>query len=149
MKTPFKKKITYKSKPLTVYSVGWLAVLVNRHIQTVREWEYKGVLPRPLFQVDDTGTRYYSAAELIGYSSILNSNARPRGWKAKTDWDGLQQKLAAYKKALLSALTNGHSEAYKEALPNESSMQARFGRAENKDIKALAHRLITKPSNAK
>lgn len=65
---------------MTVYSIGWLAILTKRHPGTMRNWESNGLLPKPIFdkQIDDV-YRYYTAGELMGYTKIVTSFRREPG----------------------------------------------------------------------
>lgn len=92
-KLPFKRNVILDGRKVTLYSIGWLGYMVKRHAQTVRKWEKMGILPKPIFegQVDDV-FRWYSAAELVGYSKIYGSIHMPSSIKdAKRVMDGLQK----------------------------------------------------------
>jgi DNA-binding transcriptional MerR regulator len=68
---PFRKTVLFKEKTMTVYSIGWLALLLGRHPMTVRKWEKDGTLPKPVFgdQIDKR-YRYYTPGEILGYARI-------------------------------------------------------------------------------
>ena len=71
MKQPPKKNIVYNGHAMTVYGIGWLAYLTHRKTHTVRSWERKKILPRPILDLKD-GRRWYTTAELIAYVRIFN-----------------------------------------------------------------------------
>jgi hypothetical protein len=74
MTLPPKKKVQFKGHEITLYSIGWLAYLVNRTSDTVRRWASLGLLPKPLFNLPDNikGRRWYTANEVTSYSVIVN-----------------------------------------------------------------------------
>ena len=69
MMQPPTKKVKYKGVVLKLYGVGWLALLCSRSTCQVRTWERLGYLPRPLLSAKGD-RRYYTVAELMGYSEI-------------------------------------------------------------------------------
>ena len=50
--------MTVKGKKVTFYSIGEFAAEIDRDSQTIRKWEYKGVLPPTAFK-RRTGVRIY------------------------------------------------------------------------------------------
>ena len=144
MKTPYKKVIMHGEHKLTVYSIGWLALLSSRHPQTVRNWEYDGILPKPIFtEIDEDGTRFYCVAELVGYVHILNAYPRPKGWRGKTDWKGLQDKLYAFRANLVSLLKQENPKALIAVLPSEARVMDQFtSKSQDRHFKALAKQLL-------
>ena len=76
-KMPPHKIVRYKGVRLKVYAIGYLAALTDRHTHTVRGWEVAGHLPKPLLALPNEKNRWYTSAELKGYSEIFKrSNVR-------------------------------------------------------------------------
>lgn len=67
------KVVLFKKVRVTVYSIAWLAHLCNRSADTIRRWERRGVLPKPILSSED-GRRWYTASELRGYANIVKAN---------------------------------------------------------------------------
>jgi hypothetical protein len=143
--TPLKKRTVFEDHSLTLYSIGWLGILVNRHTQTVRLWEYKGYLPRPIFATDEVQVRYYSAAELIGYAQIINTFPRScgaPGTKGKTPWKKFKTRLHEFKQQLIAAIQQKHQNVFIEALPNEQKLKEAWQNNLSKDLKQIATNII-------
>lgn len=100
---PFKKTVLLDGQQsLTVYSIGWLALLTRRHPGTMRSWERRGLLPLPLFEKQiDPMFRYYCAAELMGYARIINSARREVG---KAYDKGLKERMHSFRADLKKAM---------------------------------------------
>jgi hypothetical protein len=142
-KLPFRKTIVYKGQKLTVYSIGWLALLIGRHIQTVREMEYNGILPTPAFETDETKVRYYTGGELVGYTKLITSFPRRKGKPGKgkpTDWRLLRDKLHLFKREYLSKLSIGGS--LLPSLPNEEALSKALLSPRDRDFKLTAQKLV-------
>jgi DNA-binding transcriptional MerR regulator len=67
MNAPTKKVIKYKGIVMTVYTLGWLAHLSGCSIHTLRFWEGRKVMPRPIFKLPGH-RRWYTSLELIHYA---------------------------------------------------------------------------------
>ncbi len=67
---PQEKSIIYGSHSIKVYSIGFLSYMCNRSQNCIRRWQRTKILPRPIFDLYD-GKRWYTAAELIGYTQIV------------------------------------------------------------------------------
>jgi hypothetical protein len=148
--TPLKRKVIHEGRSFTLYSVGWLAILVNRHVQTVRNWEYKGYLPKPVFETDSTGVRYYNAAELMGYAEIINTFPRrcgAPGTLGATKWKDMGKRLHLFKNKLLSQLSIKDEQAFRAELPNEAKIYASWCNPMNKDLKQRAQRILADTRN--
>jgi len=52
-------------RPLTVYSIGALALALNRQVVTLRKWEREGYLPAARLK-HQYGTRYYTEFQIRG-----------------------------------------------------------------------------------
>ena len=89
MKIPYRKKVKYKETLITLYSIGWLAYYSNKGNSTLRRWESKKVLPRPLLSLEGDSNRMYSAREILGYSHVIKSVSTGRG--IKLDFNYLTQ----------------------------------------------------------
>ena len=63
-----------------LYSIGWLAYMCDRTRDTIRRWERTNILPAPIFHVSENA-RWYTAAELMGYSQIIRTANIKRGEK--------------------------------------------------------------------
>jgi hypothetical protein len=84
-----KKTIVYRGIKLQVYGISWLAALCNRSRDRVRAWERENILPKPLLALrsGEASWRWYTAAELRGYSTIFSrSNVRPKVPIESTDF---------------------------------------------------------------
>ncbi len=78
---PVEKNFIYGDSVLKMYSIGWLAYMCNRSQVCLRKWQRDGILPRPLFDLND-GRRWYTAAELIGYAKIIREGNVSPGRKS-------------------------------------------------------------------
>ncbi len=97
---PPKKKIRFKGCELTVYGIGWLAILCNRGTQSVRRWESDGHLPKPLLDLKSADRRYYTVAELLGYSEIYKrANVRRKVPISETNFKANCLTLCAHLRA--------------------------------------------------
>lgn len=67
---PPTRQVIFKGFKCKLYSVSWLARMLNRRVDTVRGWERQLVLPRPLLNFEDHFYRWYSAAEVLGYTQV-------------------------------------------------------------------------------
>jgi DNA-binding transcriptional MerR regulator len=65
----FKKDVLVKGRRFTVYSIGWFAFLLHRTPWTIRNWERKGILPKPILNLGND-TRWYLPDEIEGYAKI-------------------------------------------------------------------------------
>lgn len=140
---PFKKCVVFNETTLTVYSIGWLALLVSRHVGTLRVMEKEGVLPQPIFHEQmGNDVRYYTAAELLGYSEILKSNRLPpgRSLKGESKKGVLRSKMRLFKTQLKQAMARGKNVI--STLPNEDRFEKAFENRPDKDYKAIAARII-------
>lgn len=71
---PRKRQVSVGKHVITVYSIGWLAILAGIANVTIRFWERSKVMPLPVL---NCGTwRYYTALELEEYAKIIKSRAR-------------------------------------------------------------------------
>jgi hypothetical protein len=69
------KKYIINGEPMMLYTVGQLAKALNRQAQTIRIWEYEGIIPKPSYRtpapkskqlpnVEPKGRRLYSFAQV-------------------------------------------------------------------------------------
>jgi DNA-binding transcriptional MerR regulator len=57
---------------IKVYAIKWLSILLNKHTNTIRQWESEGVLPRPILDLGDS-YRWYTALEVEYYVRLFRS----------------------------------------------------------------------------
>lgn len=153
---PFKKVVMFDEFNLTVYSIGWLALVTQRHPMTIRKLEYQGILPEPIFDRADVGGdyRYYCAAEIVGYGQIISQNPRPVGGSLREGGKSkgaakrtqvLKQKLHEFRTELKKQLDNKRPTALLTALPNEARLEAMFTAPKaDKDLRAKALKILNR-----
>jgi DNA-binding transcriptional MerR regulator len=96
MNQPLTKEVRMGEFRFRLYSISWLARLVNRSANTVRRWEARDCLPRPIIDVPGKKARWYSAAELRGYAKIIHqANIRRRVPIEDTDFKLKAQEFRA------------------------------------------------------
>ncbi len=138
---PFKRKVLLGERSMTVYSLGWLAILASFHPMTLRKWEGKGILPKPIFEKQiDPVFRFYTAGELIGYAGIIKRYPRQAG-KAYDP----QLKVALYNfyTALKKQLEHDGASVV-EALPNEAKIEAMLKNNPDRNDRRIAGILLTR-----
>lgn len=127
---PYKKLVKIGTEQLTVYSIGWLARAVDRNVHTVRQWEAKGILPRPLINLELTPsskdksvgtTRWYLAAEIAGYASAFRKAKVRRGISIESS---PFKRSAALIRADLKKAMQKNIKAFPKKLSNEAQIQA-------------------------
>jgi len=59
-----------KGKKVTFYTIGEFASFIERDSQTIRKWEYKGVLPPTVFK-RRTGVRIYPEAQVFCVKKLI------------------------------------------------------------------------------
>lgn len=152
---PFRKRIVYEENHLWVYSIGWLAIMTNRHPMTLRKLETSGVFPKPLFDRDqiDGMYRYYTAAELIGYAQILcqyrlkpgfNSKAYNKQMRAT-----MKHKLHEFRLELKKRVEAKSPSALIPSLPNEQSIYKAISTPKERNLKQTAERILNKQNETK
>lgn len=67
---PRRKRVKVGKHTLEVYSIGFLAAATNLANVTLRLWERKQILPKPVLNVG-SGMRFYTAPEILNYASII------------------------------------------------------------------------------
>lgn len=75
------KKLRYKGLVINTYSIGWLSVYCALARVTLRGWERKGIIPKPLFTVG--GRRLYTPFEIEHYAQRINAFYAGHGRKLK------------------------------------------------------------------
>lgn len=70
---PRTKDVVWKGSTLRLYTIGWLRYLTFLADVTLRGWERKEILPKPIMTLAG-GTRWYTPAELIVYSSLIRQH---------------------------------------------------------------------------
>ncbi len=142
---------------LTVYSIGWLALVARRHTMTIRKLEYQGILPTPVFDRDqvDGQFRYYTAAEIIGYAQIISQNPRPCGGALRAGGVkvamqrtiALKQKLHLFRTELKKQIEGHKKTALIPALPNEAVLENLFLQPKGDvDLREKAVRILNRKS---
>jgi DNA-binding transcriptional MerR regulator len=97
---PPKFKVKFGDQVITLYGIGWLAMLCRISSQALRWWERRGLLPKPILTVA-TKDRFYTTQELLHYSQIIlahRDRTKRRGVKITQD---LVIQLVAAKSALV------------------------------------------------
>jgi hypothetical protein len=120
---PFKKQVLLDNhQMLTLYSIGWLALLTKRRPVTLRLWESQGVLPKPIFdgQLSEP-FRYYTAGELMGYAKVINTYSQRRrpGYAFSAE---MKAKLHDFRVDLKKTMT-GHKNLVLK-LPDEAQIES-------------------------
>ena len=70
---PVFKDVIYSGIRIRVYSIGWLSVISSLANVTLRLWERKGILPKPLFRLANR-RRWYTPMELFQYNTLVRSH---------------------------------------------------------------------------
>jgi len=147
---PPKKRILFEGFNLTVYSIGWLALMTHRHVQTVRMWEYSGLMPLPIIPRDqiDGVYRYYTAAEIIGYTQIFNQNQMRPGIPKKGGTNPQRRKLHdlmhSFRSQLKAKFFQKDKAVFITNLPNEAKIEEALRTPRNRDIRKEAERILNK-----
>lgn len=117
---PSRKKVIIDGQLVELYSIGWLAVMVNRSTQSIRKWERSGKLPTPLVTLSGQEDRWYLAVEISTYTEIFQQEKPNRidGFK-KTKF---QERCALARVALKKALAAKHPSMF-APLPNYPGME--------------------------
>ncbi len=122
MRIPDSHQIKYKGETFMVYAIGWFALVTGRDINTIRRWEWAGIIPTPLFDLEFSNSRrnygkfrWYLAAEIMGYSAIYkNANVRV---KVPIESTNFKPKSFGFKRDLTKQLESNPKQIIKE-LPN-------------------------------
>lgn len=69
---PRSKQVMLGKHTLEVYSIGFLAMATDLANVTLRLWERKGILPKPILTLP--GMRYYTAPELLKYAALISEH---------------------------------------------------------------------------
>lgn len=89
-------------KIFTAYSIGWLALMLNKSALSIRRWEREGRFPRPVLSSSiQEDTRYYLAAEISAFSAALRQYPiiRRLGWNV--DFERTCKEASAKIRAML------------------------------------------------
>jgi hypothetical protein len=134
---PLERNFIYEGYSLRLYSIGWLAYMCNRSQVCIRKWQRNGVLPRPIFDLND-GRRWYSVAELLGYSKIIReSNIRP----GKQSLFAVKEWTARYK-LRLKKLYEQEPQKIRAEFPEEFSIKDLMRRHKEAYWKSQALKLV-------
>ncbi len=103
---PMRRIVLLGELPLTLYSLGWLSLFLQRSVRTLLRWEQRGILPNGIFCADRAkgDFRWYSAAEIIGYSHIAKNTSLKRGFFGEFEGDKLRLRFAEYRTKLKEAI---------------------------------------------
>ncbi len=101
------KKVKYGDHELTLYGLGWLSFLCKKGHSTLRLWESRGILPRPLFAPSGL-LRYYTAEELANYAGVINQANVTAGRNKKMDEELIGNQLLAKRELVKQALVNNN-----------------------------------------
>lgn len=77
---PWTKDIAHNKVPIRLYSIGWLSYITLFAAVTLRLWERRAILPKPIFALP-SGGRWYSPAELTAFRTAIEfyvSNGRDK-----------------------------------------------------------------------
>jgi DNA-binding transcriptional MerR regulator len=114
---------------MDVYSIGALALYLNRSIQVLRLWEAEGVIPVTPYR-NEKGDRFYTRAQLQEIHTVLTKNGRlgDQGGRQNqrlrpflhrlTYADGTEKTVAFYKVGVLA-------QALKRTIVTVEQMEAR------------------------
>lgn len=70
---PRTKKVMLGSHTFEVYTIGFLAATTELAQVTLRLWERKGILPKPILRIPGT-MRYYTASEVLAYAGAVSEH---------------------------------------------------------------------------
>lgn len=132
-----KKTIHYKDRAITVYSIGWLALLVNRTVTQVRRWEKAKILPPPLLDAHDN-RRWYTAGELHGYSRVFKASNVRTGMKIENT--PFKIKAAQFRMNFRKVL-EGPAKDIVAKLPEEEAIIAAFSDNREAQVRDEARRI--------
>ena len=131
------KKVKYKGFIIHVYPISWLCFLIGRDITTVRRWERRGILPEPLFKLQNN-TRYYTAAEIRGYIACFKkAYIRHRIPIESTTFKSDCHKLKAF---IVKSIEN--EKALRESFPEAEKTEKLIGLSKQRQWQKQAMRLI-------
>lgn len=66
------KGVTYdiEGELIEVFRIGTLAKALGRSARTIREWERAGHIPPPLFRIEGSQVRFYSATQICRVQAL-------------------------------------------------------------------------------
>lgn len=109
-----------------LYTIGWLRYLTSLADVTLRGWERKEILPKPIMKLAGN-TRWYSPAELVVYSTIIKQH-----YSSGRDLKVLKQRLShAYvdiRKKYLGMKPGDTAIQGFDILPNEKKVEQVFSK---------------------
>jgi DNA-binding transcriptional MerR regulator len=121
----------------TLYSIGWIAVLTNKDPHTIRRYEWRQIIPKPLITTKDN-QRWYLAEEVAGYSREIKATLlKPKMNIEHTD---LRDRCWDYREKVESKLQHSIAEL-NVCLANEQQI---FDYAKNMRTAISRHRIETK-----
>jgi len=123
MRVPYRLKVEYQGVSLYLYSIGWIALYSRKGRSTLKRWEQRGVLPKPLLNLDGKNHRLYTSREILEYSTIIRSSNSVSG--RKTDYDSLSQAFTMKRLKIIETSENNPS-ALSVALPGEDNVLQEF-----------------------
>lgn len=69
---PRTRRVQLGKHTLEVYTIGLLATATQMARVTLRLWERKKVLPRPILKIPGE-MRYYTASEILKYATVISN----------------------------------------------------------------------------
>lgn len=115
---PRKKEVVLHGKVFTLYSIGWLAIMASKHVNTLRQYESRKIMPEPLLKTK-SHKRWYLPEEISGYAAIIKSfHLRPNVPLENT---GLQTALYNYRSKLKMKMAH-NLVALQQELKGEKAM---------------------------
>lgn len=86
---------------LSVFTVGALAMALNRQVVTIRKWEAVGWIPKPRLR-HKYGTRYYTEAQIEGLVQLAEKHGvlDPR-WRRTPPLDFVREAFSLFEKPLV------------------------------------------------
>lgn len=98
------KQVRLGEQQVLLYTIGWLSLLTNMALSTLRLWERQKVLPPPIVKVGHQG-RYYTAVELQEYRAVLlqlraHGTSRQATQKQQLFWAAYRKRLAEVQQLL-------------------------------------------------
>ena len=96
----YKDKITVyvEGEELELYTIGYVAKLLKKSVETVRAWERAKVIPRPMYRAKNN-VRLYHPKEVAVMKKILKKDNRSKWPELKAD---MWRELAIVRQEILN-----------------------------------------------
>lgn len=93
-----KVKVYVEGQELELYTIGYVAKLLKRSVETLRAWEREKVIPRPMYR-GKNNVRLYHPDEVAVMKKVLRKSDRIRWAELKVQ---MWQELAVVRKEILN-----------------------------------------------